>query len=512
MEISPIPITSLNRKVALTEKNVDSGLGYILSGGPVLTLEFTSAIDSHNDPIYQPFEFSENSTSYIQSTTSGFGSGISFTATITDGIFSIDSIESGGDNYFLGDTIDFIIEGRNVTITLTVTELESLGTNEGKGIVVYYDRYDQVLYYTTYIGEEEFSFTANGEIYIPSTMPRDYKEASGTVTDTTYSEDLLTIRVTYDVPPNKIITSTATIERYIGNYLQVTVTDAGLSQSGLSQSLTVSSAEIDPDDDSTIKITMVDPLPYDEEIFIDILSLNALEYWNNTQVIIGPIPNPTGGQNYRPTDGYREVTDAPYFIDESYNITIYTQSDLEEMGLTNIGQGTQYTITSLGFPFHLSDTTDSGNVTDAYVEDGLFKLAAKVISLPFTSEPSQDSITYDGLTAEVAKSVLVGDNGFKPDIINPFVDKMVGEVIMVGEFRYVFFPVDPFVYNGGDLAVIFYMDGVSSSWAAGYTEMNSSGINVGEVINMNTDNSYIGTESISDRKTSIVFNAYSAQV
>jgi hypothetical protein len=500
MEITPIPITSLNRKVALTEKNADNGLGYILSGGPVLTLEFTSAIDSNDDPISQPFDFNENSTSYIQSTTSGFGSGISFSCSITDGVFSIDSIESGGDNYFLGDTIDFIIEGRNVTITLTVTELEDLGINKGKGVVVYYDRYDQVLYYTTYIGEEEFSFTANGEIYEPTELPTDYKEKpSGTVADTTYSDDLLTIRVTYDVPPNKIITSTATIETYIGNYLQVTISDLGLSQS-----LTVSCAEIDPDDELTIKITMVEPLPYDEEILIDILHLNGLEYWNSSQITIGPIANPFGGRNYIPTDGYTEVTDAPYFIDESYNITIYTADDLTAMGLDTNEKS--YTITSLGFPFHLTETTDSGNVTNEDVADGVFKLAAKVVNLPFDSAPSPDTITKNGLTLEIANSVLIGDNGFKQDIINPFVDKMVGEVIIIGETkRYVFFPVDPFVYSGGDLAIIFYMDGAGASWAAGYTEMNQSDINVGEVINMTTPSE---SEGQLDRKTSIVIKAY----
>ena len=507
MEITPIPITSLNRKVALTEKNADNGLGYILSGGPVLTLEFKSAT-IRETPISQPFEFNIASTTFTQDTTSGFGSGISFTANIIDGYLTIESIETGGDNYFVGDTIDFTIT--EAVITLTVTELEDLGINKGKGVVVYYDRYDQVLYYTTYIGEEEFSFTANGEIYEPTELPTDYREASGSVTDTTYSDDLLTIRVTYDVPPNKIITSTATIETYIGNYLQVTISDLGLSQS-----LTVSSAEIDPDDELTIKITMVEPLPYDEEILIDILHLNGLEYWNSSQITIGPIANPFGGTNYIPTDGYTEVTDAPYFIDESYNITIYTADDLEAMGLINAGVGTNYTITSLGFPFHLTETTDSGNVTDEDVADDLFKLAAKIVNLPFNSEPpSPDTITYDGLTLEIANSVLIGDNGFKQDIINPFVDKMVGEVISVInpstdlEQRYVFFPVDPFVYSGGDLAIIFYMDGAGASWAAGYTEMNMStpSITVGEVINMTTPSE---SESQLNRKTSIVFKAYS---
>jgi hypothetical protein len=499
MEITPIPITSLNRKVALTEKNADNGLGYILSGGPVLTLEFTSATIGET-PISQPFDFNIASTTITQDTTSGFGSGISFTANTIDGYLTIESIETGGDNYFVGDTIDFTIN--EAVITLTVTELEDLGINKGKGVVVYYDRYDQVLYYTTYIGEEEFSFTANGEIYEPTELPTDYREApSGTVTDPTYSDDLLTIRVTYDVPPNKIITSTATIETYIGNYLQVTVSDLGLSQS-----LTVSSAEIDPDDELTIKITMVDPLPYDEEILIDILHLNGLEYWNSSQITIGPIANPFGGTNYIPIDGYIEVTDAPYFIDESYNITIYTALDLEAMGLDTTN-GKSYTITSLGFPFHLTETTDSGNVTNEDVADGVFKLAAKVVSLPFTSEPSTDTITYDGLTLEIANSVLIGDNGFKQDIINPFVDKMVGEVgtTEFPEQRYVFFPVDPFVYSGGDLAIIFYMDGAGASWAAGYTEMNMSGINVGEVINMT---SLSESEGQLDRKTSIVIKAY----
>lgn len=500
MEITPIPITSLNRKVALTEKNADNGLGYILSGGPVLTLEFTSATIGET-PIFQPFDFNIASSTITQYTTSGFGSGISFTANITDGYLTIESIETGGDNYFVGDTIDFRIN--EAVITLTVTELEDLGINKGKGVVVYYDRYDQVLYYTTYIGEEEFAFTANGEIYEPTELPTDYKEApSGSVTDTTCSDDLLTIRVTYDVPPNKIITSTATIETYIGNYLQVTISDLGLSQS-----LTVSSAEIDPDDELTIKITMVEPLPYDEEILIDILHLNGLEYWNSSQITIGPIANPFGGVNYVPTDGYTEVTDAPYFIDESYNITIYTAADLDAMGLDTTG-GKSYTITSLGFPFHSTETTDSGNVTDEDVADGVFKLAAKIVNLPFNSEPpSPDTITYDGLTLEIANSVLIGDNGFKQDIINPFVDKMVGEVSTGLEQRYVFFPVDPFVYSGGDLAIIFYMDGAGASWAAGYTEMNMSTprITVGEVINMTTPSE---SESQLNRKTSIVINAY----
>lgn len=500
MEIKPIPITSLNRKVALTEKNADNGLGYILSGGPVLTLELTSAVDSNGDEISEPFTNFESS-GFIQDTTSGFGSGISFHASVIDGIFSIDYIDFGGDNYFVGDTIDFTDDSSNV-FTLTVTEIENLGTNEEKGVVVYYDRYDQVLYYTTYIGEEEFAFTANGEIYEPTQLPRASKTGpSGNVTDTTYSDDLLTIRVTYDVPPNKIITSTSNIERYQGSYLTVTVADMGLSQS-----LTVSSAEIDPDDEFTIKITMVDPLPYDEEILIDILYLNGLEYWNSSQITIGPIANPFGGTNYIPTDGYIELTDAPYFIDESYNITIYTAADLEAMGLVGAGNGTNYTITSLGFPFHLSETTDSGNVTDADVADDIFKLAAKVVSLPFSSEPSPDTITSDGLTLEIANSVLIGENGFKQDIINPNLDKMPGEVIIIGEDkRYVFFPVDPFVYNGGDLAFIFYMDGAGSSWAAGYTEMNQSDINVGEVINMTSPSE---SESQLNRKTSIVIKAY----
>ena len=253
---------------------------------------------------------------------------------------------------------------------------------------------------------------------------------------------------------------------------------------------------------------MVEPLPYDEEILIDILHLNGLEYWNSSQITIGPIANPFGGINYIPTDGYTEVTDAPYFIDESYNITIYTADDLEAMGLVTTG-GKSYTITSLGFPFHLTETTDSGNVTDEDVADGVFKLAAKIVNLPFNSEPpSPATITYDGLTLEIANSVLIGDNGFKQDIINPFVDKMVGEVIIIGETkRYVFFPVDPFVYSGGDLAIIFYMDGAGASWAAGYTEMNMSTprITVGEVINMTTPSE---SESQLNIKTSIVIKAY----
>jgi hypothetical protein len=126
--------------------------------------------------------------------------------------------------------------------------------------------------------------------------------------------------------------------------------------------------------------------------------------------------------------------------------------------------------------------------------------------LPFDSAPSPDTITKNGLTLEIANSVLIGDNGFKQDIINPFVDKMVGEVIIIGETkRYVFFPVDPFVYSGGDLAIIFYMDGAGASWAAGYTEMNQSDINVGEVINMTTPSE---SEGQLDRKTSIVIKAY----
>jgi hypothetical protein len=54
------------------------------------------------------------------------------------------------------------------------------------------------------------------------------------------------------------------------------------------------------------------------------------------------------------------------------------------------------------------------------------------------------------------------------------------------------------------------MDGAGASWAAGYTEMNMStpSITVGEVINMNGGNSFIGTESELNRKTSIVIKAY----
>jgi hypothetical protein len=182
------------------------------------------------------------------------------------------------------------------------------------------------------------------------------------------------------------------------------------------------------------------------------------------------------------------------------------------MGLDTTNEKS-YTITSLGFPFHLTETTDSGNVTNEDVADGVFKLAAKVVDLPYNPEPSVPGagITKNGLTLEIANSVLIGDNGFRQDIINPFVDKMVGEVIIIGEEgdertkRYVFFPVEPFVYRGGDLAIIFYMDGAGASWAAGYTEMNQSDINVGEVINMTTPSE---SEGQLGRKTSIVIKAY----
>ena len=255
---------------------------------------------------------------------------------------------------------------------------------------------------------------------------------------------------------------------------------------------------------SILKLDFEKKLPYDVDIEVYINLYDSIEISTRDQKSLGHVsisrtPNPIPG-NYLGTT-YDEELEAPYFTDETYNFTLYN-SDF----LTEIGVNTGDVISSVGFPFHLTETTDSLNVTDEIIDSEEFKLAFNIVSTD-----------QSDLTGDVIRSTFTidGDN-FDQSILNPFFDKKTGAVRTVNGQRYVFFQIkENFTYNGGNIIIVYYMDGAGNSWAGGYTQSRVSAndgsenlISYGSEILSAPGDNWNGSPSSNDRSimASIVLN------
>jgi hypothetical protein len=287
--------------------------------------------------------------------------------------------------------------------------------------------------------------------------------------------------------------------KYPGEYFTASVSET-ISLNGI----TVSNMSIiyneESESYSTLKLDFVDRLPYDVDILVDINLYDSIEVSTRNQESSGRVsiprtPNPIP-ENYLGTT-YDEKLDGPYFTDEIYNFTLYNSDFLASIGL-NSGD----TISSVGFPFHLTEATDSLNVTDEMIDSEEFKLAFNIVS-------TRDS----DLNGELIRSTFVIDDNFDQSILNPFIDKKPGIVRTINGQRYVFFQIkENFTYTDGNIIITYYMDGNGNSWTGGYTQSeirNPFTIPYGsEVLAASSDNNWDGStfSNVNSIMASIVLN------
>jgi hypothetical protein len=287
--------------------------------------------------------------------------------------------------------------------------------------------------------------------------------------------------------------------KYPGEYFTASVSET-ISLNGI----TVSNMSIiyneKSESYSTLKLDFVDRLPYDVDIEVYINLYDSIEVSTRDQISLGRVsiprtPNPIP-ENYLGTT-YDEKLDGPYFTDEIYNFTLYNSDFLASIGL-NSGD----TISSVGFPFHLTEATDSLNVTDEMIDSEEFKLAFNIVS-------TKDS----DLNGELIRSTFVIDDNFDQSILNPFIDKKPGTIRTINGQRYVFFQIkENFTYTDGNIIITYYMDGNGNSWTGGYTQSeirNPFTIPYGsEVLAASSDNNWDGStfSNVNSIMASIVLN------
>jgi len=185
---------------------------------------------------------------------------------------------------------------------------------------------------------------------------------------------------------------------------------------------------------------------------------------------------------------YKELT-RPYFTDESYHAVIYTKKDLDNW-YTNEGEYFPFrkgnVITQIGFPFTLDKSEGGDILTDEDVYGG-FKLAAKI----YTTKLSELEVGF------VKDNWVIGDDDFNPKILDKN-EAQTGKVRYAKdeEIRYVYFPIDSFVWDGeSNILVIYYMDGAQTEkggWNGAFREANTEGE---ELLNFNKDNNWEGRRS-----------------
>ena len=413
------------------------------------------------------------------------------------------SVASSGDGYFVDETI--LIDGGSIggesgrdDITFIITSTDFSDGNispEGNpDIYIYYDRYDKVLYHISKVGGVEVIYTVSGDIYTPTTLP------GKAVVSGIKLENYENILVTFSENLSQLV------QDFPDQYISITniTIDGEKDDKGL---ITFLSGSLVGSNSIRLKFNI---LPFDVKIGFDVTVLDGLENLTSAVVSNLIIPNPNG-INYGPSS-YVEWTGPSYFLDENYNVTYYDSVELVD----NFGITTGGNISRLGFPLHLTNG-EGGNVTDDMISDGQFLLAAAVVELPYYTEWGSKIESVSDISPEGIKKILIDDDGnFNTkllDISNAY--NGVVELYPEGtENRYIFFPVSPIEYNGGDVLVIYWMNGVDSpkgGWNGGYT----NGVNtdqIEEILAINATNDYIGLPGVPDEKAAIVFTIANSDI
>jgi hypothetical protein len=376
-----------------------------------------------------------------------------------------------------------------------------------------YDRFTKKLYSSVTIGDpvtakiSEVNISASNEVLVEDlAQSAKLPVVSDFSGDYDLSADLKSAYI-YLSAKSRIGTANPSINdisiigesKYPGEYFTASVSET-ISLNGI----TVSNMSIiyneKSESYSTLKLDFVDRLPYDVDIEVYINLYDSIEVSTRDQISLGRVsiprtPNPIP-ENYLGTT-YDEKLDGPYFTDEIYNFTLYNSDFLASIGL-NSGD----TISSVGFPFHLTEATDSLNVTDEMIDSEEFKLAFNIVS-------TKDS----DLNGELIRSTFVIDDNFDQSILNPFIDKKPGIVRTINGQRYVFFQIkENFTYTDGNIIITYYMDGNGNSWTGGYTQSeirNPFTIPYGsEVLAASSDNNWDGStfSNVNSIMASIVLN------
>ena len=416
-----------------------------------------------------------------------------------------------GTNYFVDETV--LIDGSSLTdiggesgtddITFIVT---STDFSDGDVIVegnpdvyIYYDRYDHVLYHVSKVGGIEVIYTVSGDIYTPTTLP------GKAVMSAIKLENNENILVTFSENLSQLV------QDFPNEYISVTniSVDNDRDERGLIRFLSGSLVG-----SKSIRLKF-NPLPFDVLIGFDVTVLDGLENLTSAVVSNLLIPNPNG-VNYGPSS-YIEWTGPAYFLDENYNVTYYDRSELiDSFGIAEGGN-----ISRLGFPLHLSNG-EGGIVTDEMIANGQFFLAATVVELPYVG-PSGTINDVTEISPQSVRDILVdGDGNFNTELLDISRSAYSGVVELYPEGtenRYIFFPVEPITYNGGDVLVIYWMNGIDGprlGWNGGYiTGLNTD--KVEEVLAINATNDYLGSPGVNQpdgtpEKAAIVFTIANSDI
>jgi hypothetical protein len=495
-----LAISEVNRKTLITSSYYP--IGSPATGVSYVTGSYTGDLNNLLGDGGSKY-FSNIQTSSINGT--GTSLLVSFLLSNNEGnlIVGSPSVASSGDGYFVDETI--LIDGRDIggesgadDITFIITSTEfSDGTISPEGnpdIYIYYDRYDKVLYHISKVGGIEVVYTVSGDIYTPTTLP------GKAVVSGIKLENYENILVTFSENLSQLV------QDFPDQYISITniSVDGEKDSKGL---ITFLSGSLVGSSSIRLKFNI---LPFDVKIGFDVTVLDGLENLTSAVVSNLIIPNPNG-INYGPSS-YVEWTGPSYFLDENYNVTYYDRRELvDSFGIAAGGN-----ISRLGFPLHLTNG-EGGNVTDQMISDGQFLLAAAVVELPYYAEWGAKIESVSDISPENIKKILVDSDGnFNTkllDISNAY--NGVVELYPEGtENRYIFFPVSTIEYNGGDVLVIYWMNGIDSpkgGWNGGYT----NGVNtdqVEEILAINATNGYIGLPGVPDEKAAIVFTIANSDI
>jgi len=188
-----------------------------------------------------------------------------------------------------------------------------------------------------------------------------------------------------------------------------------------------------------------------------------------------------------PKNGYTKFVGPPYLKNESYHVVMYKEKVFQDYEYDIDFTYGNY-ITEIGLPFHLlgGDTESGYGDTLKDEEISNFYLSVKILYSGYESVESYDQ--------EFINNNFIKDGVFNTKILNKDVNS-TGEVrIMSNGDRYVFFQIDPFIYNGGNFTVVMYMSGspINGGWNAGYIQSSGTGE---EVLGFNEANGFQLTES-----------------
>ncbi len=196
--------------------------------------------------------------------------------------------------------------------------------------------------------------------------------------------------------------------------------------------------------------------------------------------------------------GYKvsDEIDEPYVMDESYHAVIYLPDELTSITTTDdeyFSFGKNNIITEIGFPFHLKGG-GGDNLKDEDVEAG-FSIAAKI-----------HHTDLETIEEEYVRNNWIVDGDFNPKILDK--SSAVTGVVKMGKDgnRYVYFPIDDFVYDGGSsLLIVYYVDGQTEKggWNVAYRPAYK--YKTEEYLGFNKENDWIGKTSPGGGKISLAF-------